>query len=95
VGKKDGKEWLSLDELSSRLGRLREIDKEERERAPLAVLGIRKMWEALAMQVLQVNDHKKASGGNDIFQLTSPCYLVAANAAAVFDLCWQLREWQL
>jgi hypothetical protein len=53
------------------------------------------MWEALAMQVLQVNDHKKASGGNDIFQLTSPCYLVAANAAAVFDLCWQLREWQL
>jgi hypothetical protein len=21
--------------------------------------------------------------------------LVAANAAAVFDLCWQLQEWQL
>jgi hypothetical protein len=47
------------------------MDKEERERAPLAVLGIRKMWEALAMQVLQVNDHKKASGGNDRFHSCS------------------------
>jgi hypothetical protein len=56
---------------SARLGRLREMDKEERERAPLAVLGIRKMWEALAMQVLQVNDHKKASGGNDRFHSCS------------------------
>jgi hypothetical protein len=75
------------------------MDKEERERTPLAVLGIRKMWEALAMHVLQVNDHKKASSGNDRFHSCSThfslLFLVAANAAAVFDLCWQLRVWKL
>jgi hypothetical protein len=67
VGKKDGKEWFSLKELSARLGRLREMDKEERERAPMAVLGIGKLREVLATQVLQINDQKNAGSGNDRF----------------------------
>ncbi|TKW19942.1 hypothetical protein SEVIR_4G052901v4 [Setaria viridis] len=59
---KDGKEWFSLEELSARLGRLRESDKEERERAPLDRLGIGKLREALETQAHQTKDQKKAGG---------------------------------
>jgi hypothetical protein len=43
------------------------MDKEERERAPMAVLGIGKLREVLATQVLQINDQKNAGSGNDRF----------------------------
>ena len=62
---KDGREWFSLEELSARLGRLREVDKEERERAPRAGMGIGTLMEALQMHALQTKDQKKAGGGND------------------------------
>ncbi|CAN6190562.1 unnamed protein product [Urochloa humidicola] len=59
---KDGKEWFSLEELSARLGRLREMDREERERAPLANLGLGKLREALQTHALETQDQKKAGG---------------------------------
>ena len=62
---KDGREWFSLEELSSRLGRLREVEREERERAPMAGMGIGVLREALEAHALQTKDQKKAGGGND------------------------------
>ncbi|CAN6202343.1 unnamed protein product [Urochloa humidicola] len=59
---KDGKEWFSLEELSSRLGRLRKMDMEERERTPLAGMGMKMLREALQDHALQTKDHKKAGG---------------------------------
>ncbi|CAN6172744.1 unnamed protein product [Urochloa humidicola] len=55
---KDGKEWFSLEELSARLGRLRDMDREERERAPLANLGLGKLREALQTHALETKDQK-------------------------------------
>ncbi|PAN25518.1 hypothetical protein PAHAL_4G308100 [Panicum hallii] len=59
---KDGKEWFSLEELSARLGRLREVEKEERERAPMAGMGIGALQEALQAHALQTKGQKKAGG---------------------------------
>ncbi|CAL5051359.1 unnamed protein product [Urochloa decumbens] len=59
---KDGKEWFSLEELSARLGRLREMEREERERTPLAKLGLEKLREALQDHALQTMDQKKGGG---------------------------------
>lgn len=56
-------EWSSLEELSGRLGRLREMDKEERERAAQSGMGVDVLRDALV--VLQTKDQKKTNNCND------------------------------
>ncbi|TVU02322.1 hypothetical protein EJB05_52173 [Eragrostis curvula] len=58
---KDDKDWFSLEELSARLGRLREMDEEEKkkekEKGPMSRLDTGVLREAL--EVLQAKDQKK------------------------------------
>ncbi|RLN12374.1 translation initiation factor IF-2-like [Panicum miliaceum] len=68
---KDGKEWFSLEELSARLGRLREVEKEERERGPMAGMGIGALQEALQAHALHTKDQKNAGGAPSMSALMS------------------------
>ncbi|KAK3128514.1 hypothetical protein QOZ80_6BG0462900 [Eleusine coracana subsp. coracana] len=58
---KDGKEWFSLEELTARLGRLREMDREEKERKLKEKKGPLLDTDVLrdALQVLGTKDQKK------------------------------------
>ena len=47
------------------------MDKEERERAPRAGMGIGTLMEALQVHALQTKDQKKAGGGNDGLRICS------------------------
>ncbi|KAF8698058.1 hypothetical protein HU200_035570 [Digitaria exilis] len=59
---KDGKEWFSLEELSARVGRLREMEKEERERATLPGKSTEKLRAMLLEHSVQTQDQKKTGG---------------------------------
>ncbi|KAF8776032.1 hypothetical protein HU200_003961 [Digitaria exilis] len=61
-GARTAKEWFSLEELSARVGRLREMEKEERERATLPGKSTEKLRAMLLEHSVQTQDQKKTGG---------------------------------